>query len=256
MEFTARDKARMLEFIQPGKILECGCGSGTVLGLITAQFPFAEVIGIDHDPCMLSVAGERLTGRNAHLIEMDMRGAHLVPGWREGFSTVIFSSSLHEVESSYGLTDAEAILCHACDLLKKGGVLIWRDGVKPSEEQVLFRIKHTSIRNKFEKFVIDYHTSIKYHVSDGEWIRISAFDLHNFLCKYYFEGDLWRRDMKETFGMRTLSDYLNRLPSSLTVAHSEAYTPVVLGEMWARHFEFRTTGPIASHMLIVARKSL
>lgn len=255
MEFTTHDKARLLEFVQPGKILECGCGSGTVLALIAAQFPSSEVIGVDYDSSLLLAAAKRLMGRNVLLIDMDMRRMHLAPHWRETFSTVVFSSSLHEVESNFGLPTAEGVLRHACGLLDGGGVLIWRDGVKPVGADVVFRIKTAPIQAKFERFVNEYYRQVNYSLIDGGWISISSFDLHNFLCKYYFEGELWARDMRETFGVRTLRDYVNGLPPSLTVTHAEAYTLDVLRDMWARHFEFRVAEPIASHMLIVARKN-
>jgi SAM-dependent methyltransferase len=254
MEFTTHDKARLLQYVQPGKILECGCGSGTVLALIAAQFPSSEMIGVDYDSGLLLAASKRLMGRNVQLIDMDMRRMYLLPDWRKTFSTAIFSSSLHEVESDFGLPTAEGVLRQACDLLDDGGVLIWRDGVKPMGAGVVFRIKTAPIQAKFERFVDEYYKRVNYSLIDGGWISISSFDLHNFLCKYYFEGRLWERDMRETFGTRTLRDYVNGLPPSLTVTHAEAYTPEVLSDMWARHFEFGTAEPIASHMLIVARK--
>jgi len=256
MDLTAHDKARMLAYVRPGRIIELGCGNGTVLSLIAERFPAAEIVGVDYDEDNLAAAADRLCGDRVQLVRLDLRNLRDLDEWQEKFDTVVLSSVLHEVESRYGLDTSCMVIQETRRLLSEGGMFLFRDGVKPETRDAVLRFKTPYARSKFERFVGEYYREIKFSLSgdDGSAIRISAFDLHDFACKYYFEGELWDRDMMESFGSRTLRQYLELVKGSFRVEHIEAYTLPLLTELWRRDFDIDQFETLKSHVLIAARK--
>ncbi|MDP5121908.1 MAG: class I SAM-dependent methyltransferase, partial [Spirosomaceae bacterium] len=52
------------------KVLDFGCGTGTLLKLLIKRHPYVNCTGIDNDPRMLKVAAEKLRGiSNVQLVE-------------------------------------------------------------------------------------------------------------------------------------------------------------------------------------------
>ena|SRR5690349_2642795 len=104
--------AEKLEQRGEGRLLDVGCGPGTV-ALALAPY-FEEVVGIDPDPDMLIQAGrnaERRGVRNARWAEL--RAEHL-PAGLGMFRAVLFAQSFH-------WTDRERVAAAAFEMIERGG---------------------------------------------------------------------------------------------------------------------------------------
>ncbi|HEY5040181.1 MAG TPA: class I SAM-dependent methyltransferase, partial [bacterium] len=67
---------------EPQNILDLGCGTGTIMLGCLSAFPAVRVVGVDYDPTLLSLAGERLKDFSSRvvLIHEDVRRK----GWADG----------------------------------------------------------------------------------------------------------------------------------------------------------------------------
>jgi ubiquinone/menaquinone biosynthesis C-methylase UbiE len=79
------------------KILDIGCGTGSLMPAILRKFPEAEVWGIDFDPMLLALAGKRLSkfGNRAILIEADLRKQNWISSVPTGFDAIVSATALH-----------------------------------------------------------------------------------------------------------------------------------------------------------------
>lgn len=96
------------------RILELGCGTGTLTGMLCEIFPSAAVHALDISENMLSVAKARCNASNISWICGDMSGFDDA----EGFDYIFSSSSVHWVG------DQKRIFARLNRLLKPGGRLI------------------------------------------------------------------------------------------------------------------------------------
>jgi ubiquinone/menaquinone biosynthesis C-methylase UbiE len=108
---------------QPRRILDLGCGTGSIALLLQEKFPDAQVIGLDLSPYMLVVAEHRADQRNLPI------------QWRHGqaeetglpaaqFDLVTIGLLFHETPPAI----AQAILREAHRLLRTGGEVLILDG--------------------------------------------------------------------------------------------------------------------------------
>ena len=124
--------ARMIELIEATqarveRVLDLGCGPGSLTLDVLEAFPQVEVYGVDFDPSMLLLAQARLTrfGNRAHLIHADLRHsvwAEALPG---PLDAVISATALHWLEPSA----LAALYRRLAGLLRPGGILLNADHV-------------------------------------------------------------------------------------------------------------------------------
>lgn len=111
--------------VAPGpneRILDLGCGTGSLMLELTRQQPAAYIVGLDADPQTLTRAQAKLAkaGRNGRLVEgfadNPPRDKDLVP---ESFDKAVTSLFLHHLSRD----GKRAALANAAMLLKPGGEL-------------------------------------------------------------------------------------------------------------------------------------
>ena len=114
------------ETVNPvSRVLDLGCGTGSLMQPFLETFPKAEVYGVDFDPVLLPLAQERLRtyGTRAQLVFADLRA----DDWRKqvpaSFDAVISATALH------WLTEIElGTLYHQLSgLLRSGGIFLNAD---------------------------------------------------------------------------------------------------------------------------------
>jgi SAM-dependent methyltransferase len=116
------------------RVLDLGCGTGSLMEPFLEAFAEAEVFGMDFDPVLLPLAQERLRpyGRRSRLILADLREQ----GWRaqvpDGFDAVISATALH------WLTERElaGLYRQLSGLLRPGGLFVNADHVASRQAQV------------------------------------------------------------------------------------------------------------------------
>lgn len=125
MRSSIGDKARILDFLRPGSVLDVGAGDGS---LVRAMREGGwDAVGVDASPeAVARSEGMVQLGRADGLVEAlgDRR-----------FDNVVFCSCLHEVWSYSDAPDRDqallGVLREAAALLAPGGRLVIRDGVGP-----------------------------------------------------------------------------------------------------------------------------
>ncbi len=83
--------------IRPGhRVLDLGCGTGTLALMIRAQYPEAHVVGLDPDPKALSIAG-RKAERAGAVVEWHQGFADALPFEDGSFDRVVSSLVFHHL---------------------------------------------------------------------------------------------------------------------------------------------------------------
>lgn len=247
------DKARMLEYVRPGAILELGCGSGAVLELLRDFTPDSKLVGADLSAKLLGVAARSL-GDGATLYRRDIF-EHLYPdpaSLGEGaFDTLILCSTLHEL-ATFALEHPESfaepglspmtvaarrVFALSRAILKPGGVLIVRDGVQPKPREVRLRFRLPELEERFWRFCDDFRPfKLEFSVMGGVYTLSSA-HLYEFATKYFYETN-WDIEVGEYFGWAS-TNHLRELMHStgFEPTDTQVYTIPFLAEKWSQELE-------------------
>ena len=80
---------------EPARVLDVGCGPGSLAGRVARRFPDAEVVALDADPVMLEL-GRRTLGDRVRWVRTDLAE----DGWGEaagaaGFDVAVSATALH-----------------------------------------------------------------------------------------------------------------------------------------------------------------
>jgi len=102
-----------------GSILELGCGTGILTGMIREARPRAEITGIDLSPEMLKVASGKLGLESVTFLARDLRD----PWPEKTFDAIVTSLCLHHVSPN----DRYSVARRAARVLNPGGRFICGD---------------------------------------------------------------------------------------------------------------------------------
>jgi len=122
-------KSRLIEQagIQAGhRVLDLGCGTGTLALMVKRSQPDAEVVGLDADPQMLKVATTKAS-RETMDVKFDQGMAFSLPYPDDSFDRVLSSLMIHHLKTP----DKEKTAQDVYRILKPGGQLHVIDFGKP-----------------------------------------------------------------------------------------------------------------------------
>lgn len=214
-------------FIVEGKIVDAGCGTGTLLFYLSENFPEADVIGIDLSREFLRYCeGQYYPNHNVYVYRKNIISQNFR---QDTIATKIFSSILHEVYSynNYSKQVIAKTLRNTYKELEGGGRVIIRDGVKPENKTVylLFNSKDgvlnarevhkLSSEGRFLRFAKDFKKgggikySIKY-INGIKYYKTSLQDAYEFMNKKDYP-DNWDVEVDEVYGVMTFREYCNLL---------------------------------------------
>jgi len=102
--------------IEPGhRILDIGCGTGTLLVNLKRQYASAQVVGIDPDPKALRRARNK-AARAAVSVQLDLGRADQLPYKKESFDHIVSSFMFHHLKE----LEREGMLVEVLRVLKPG----------------------------------------------------------------------------------------------------------------------------------------
>lgn len=122
-------KNRLIEYadITPNaRVLDLGCGTGTLTILVKQRQPAAEVVGFDGDPQVLEIARAK-AGQQGVNISFDQGMAYQLPYPNNSFDRVLSSLVLHHLTTQ----DRVRALSEVKRVLKPGGEFWMVDFGKP-----------------------------------------------------------------------------------------------------------------------------
>ena len=125
----------MRETVSPvTRVLDLGCGTGSLMKAFLDAFPKAEAYGVDFDPVLLRLAQQRLGpyGARCRIIPADLR----LECWRaqlpETFDATISATALHWLTE----TQLASLYRQLAGLLRPGGLFISADHIASRQPQV------------------------------------------------------------------------------------------------------------------------
>lgn len=233
------------EFIRPGMIVDDGCGDGALLGRIAELYPDTVLIGADLSGEMIERTEERarIDGFDDSLITTHQFDITESISRFGPASTIISSSTCHEIWSYGDEDDLENYLWVKHHELEDGGRMIIRDVIGPEnpEKDVGLwldpengeegdGLDSLSTRDRFHRFEEDFEgrsfTGAKSRIEyDGkELLVMEARDAAEYLLTKDYTGN-WDSEMRESFTHWSQSDYEEVLEDiGFEVIHSETYT--------------------------------
>lgn len=108
------------------RVLDLGCGTGTLTVLLKQTHPHADIIGIDGDPSVLAIARAKATRQNTP-ITFDEGMAFQLPYADDSFERVVSSLVIHHLTTD----DKKRTFREVYRVLKSGGDLLIVDFGKP-----------------------------------------------------------------------------------------------------------------------------
>jgi ubiquinone/menaquinone biosynthesis C-methylase UbiE len=114
------------------RVLDLGCGTGTLAIQIKRRYPGCHVVGIDVDPRILGIAAGKARRAGAR-IDLARGSATALPYPSDGFDRVVTSLVFHHL----GNEDKRRALEEARRVLRPGGVLLLADLGKPHAPAML-----------------------------------------------------------------------------------------------------------------------
>jgi ubiquinone/menaquinone biosynthesis C-methylase UbiE len=123
---------------RPGdRVLDVGCGTGSLVVLLKRTQPAAQVTGLDPDPGALAIA-RRKAGRSGVTVQLDQGYADALPYAGGTFDRVLSSLMYHHLRGA----QKEAMLREVRRVLKPGGTFHLLDFAGPGAERRGFIASH------------------------------------------------------------------------------------------------------------------
>jgi len=144
-------KGRVIELAQlaPGtRVLDLGCGTGTLVLMARRRCPEATVIGLDGDPTILGIA-RRKAERAGILVQLDEGLAYALPYADGSFDAVVSTLTFHHLTPD----QQERALAEVQRTLRPGGRLVIADLTRP--------------HNRLMRLVQRLHVQLRCHGQHG-----------------------------------------------------------------------------------------
>ena len=238
-------------FLQPTRILDVGCGGGSLLKLISdtqknreakekipenakqlerrGNIEKWELLGVDLNSHHIQHCKEVYRG-----LPMEFRVAKLEDLYAEGnekFNTIIFSSVLHEISSyaetgRYSARPIEEALKTAYKLLMPSGRIIIRDGCATiSQKPITFQFRNPDDVDYFVRFCAEYHAKHPwYQLEHGGRVTTPIWYAKEFLCTYTWGEESWSREVGKQFGILSQRGWRNLIEDAGFRIHTQLCT--------------------------------
>jgi SAM-dependent methyltransferase len=216
MNAARSDKARMLDFVRPGKIVEIGPGGGVVLDLLEERFPGSEIIGVDLSREVVAALEQRAGAARARWRVVHGAAEELARCVPAPVDTVVLCSILHEVysytEPRFSLDSVRRVVAGAFAALGPGGRLVIRDGVMPPPGTRRLRMLAPDLRPTLALFAEQFEgRPIRFTELAPDRVEMTAADAMEFLYTYTWGPASFPYEVRELYGILTYDDYAAKL---------------------------------------------
>ncbi|MBB6481192.1 methyltransferase domain-containing protein [Spirochaeta isovalerica] len=222
-------------FVQPGRIGDIGCATGSWLRHATEEprLNESDFYGVEltrqlHDICIQRKNNGEFANPNIWFARKNaVTGLVFTPG---SMNTIHSSSLTHEIESYGSHEELLRFIKNRFDELKPGGIWINRDVVGPEEKDriVLMKLNRTdhsgdssltelSTYERFFRFAMDFRKEEGYSLSwdevpvgDEDYIKLRYEDAAEFLLTKDYT-DNWESEMHERFCFWSYSQWIGAL---------------------------------------------
>jgi SAM-dependent methyltransferase len=204
----------LLPHVQRGRIVDKGCGTGSLLVELSKAFPESQIVGLDLSRELLRIAdGRHYPHSNVMVAKGNIVQRHFPPG---SVNTAIFASVIHEIYS-YGGYNRDVVrlaLMNNRAEMARDGVLLLRDGVRPPDRRVWMRLDGET-QARFRRFSKEFKGGVGIRFEEKEqlkrtWFLLNLAEANEFLSKKdYLEN--WDAEVKEEFGVFTLDEWKKEL---------------------------------------------
>jgi SAM-dependent methyltransferase len=204
MEMKKQSLHDLMKFVNPGTIIECGCGSGFVLEILSHHLKDSILLGIDKSfDRLLTLKQKNLC--NVFPVQADIT---YIPCSRGSCTTALFVSSLHEVFSQVGETGVYRVLNMIHSLLADEGTLIIQDFLKPPPRQVELEFKRERARKRFIRFATEYRVRFIPYEETPHGVKLDMGDVVEFFSKYWSPSRKdWEEEMDESHYFYTEKEF-------------------------------------------------
>jgi SAM-dependent methyltransferase len=184
--------ADFYDLIQPGKIVEFGCGRGGLLEALQESFPDSFIVGLDVYLEQIYAAKAKGLPNVKLLVALAQNQVFL----KNSFDTALFASVMHEIISINGKNTCLKSIEAAHSVLKSGGILIIKDHLRPKPHQVTFEFEDQTLKQRLLRFAEKFvgRRILLEQILENK-CRLDISDAMEFLTKYEDLDDEW--EMKE-----------------------------------------------------------
>jgi len=223
MDASMADKVRDIgPHIRPGRIVDKGCGTGSLLTHLSELFGDSQIIGMDLSSEMRRMSeGLHYHNHNVAIVAGNIIEQRFPQG---SLSTVIYSSVMHEIYSynGYDRDQVRLALANTRKELARGGRLIIRDGIKPDNfEAKTWMRADDETKERFYRFAHDFKgkstapgIAFEERVIGGvTWLCLSLHDANEFLSKKDYLAN-WAIECNEEFGVFTKAQWIGELEAA------------------------------------------
>ena len=225
MNAARNDKARMLQFLKPGKIVEVGPGGGVVLDLLESHFPDSEIIGLDASHQVVVALEQRKKQQNNKWKIIEGNAFEFSKYFeKESLTDIVFCSILHEIYSyietedgsRFHLESVQKMLQSAFDALAPGGRILIRDGIMPEHKPQHLTFIAEDARPFFDAFCREFKgRKIDYQEVNENTVLLDSADAMEFMYTYTWGPDSFPYEVREQYGVMTYQDYCESILSWL-----------------------------------------
>ncbi len=138
-----RFKAHLLSHVVtslPARMLDVGCGSGTLALAIARQHPDIEIVGVDADPRILDQARRKMRAQQGAQVKWQLGDATQLSWPDESVDQVFCTLVFHHLRT----TEKKLALAEFFRVLKPGGVLSLADFARPASQ--FARLRFITVR--------------------------------------------------------------------------------------------------------------
>jgi ubiquinone/menaquinone biosynthesis C-methylase UbiE len=135
------------------KVLDVGCGTGSLMLPILETFPEVEVCGIDFDPTLLVLAEKRLSkfGGRAKLVKADLRKSDWTALAAKKFDAIVSATALHW----FSPVQLNRLYKQFAGILKPGGIFLNADHAGSACREIQKEWEAQSAKKKYKKKNVD-----------------------------------------------------------------------------------------------------